>query len=71
MVSTRWGYYCRSDHEAGPDNGDSNNAYTATNIAAAQAVFPFGTLGDTVNTPVHGLYQALSAEERSLETWPN
>lgn len=58
MVSQNWGYYCRSDHEAGPDNGDSNNSYTATNIAAAQAVFPFGTLGDTVNTPVHGLYQA-------------
>lgn len=58
MVSQNWGYYCRSDHEAGPDNGDSNNSYTATNIAAAQQVFPFGTLGDTVNTPVHGLYQA-------------
>lgn len=58
MVSTRWGYYCRSDHEAGPDNGDSNNTYTAANLAAARQVFPFGTLGDTVNTPVHGLYQA-------------
>jgi hypothetical protein len=58
MVETTWGYYCRSDHEAGPDNGDSNNAYTAANIAAARQVFPFGTLGDTVNTPVHGLYQS-------------
>jgi hypothetical protein len=58
MVSQNWGYYCRSDHEAGPDNGDSDNAYTATNIAAAQQVFPQGVLGDTVNTPVHGLYQA-------------
>lgn len=58
MVSQTWGYYCRSDHEAGPDNGDSDNAYTAANLAAAQQVFPFGTLGDTVNTPVHGLYQA-------------
>jgi alkaline phosphatase D len=58
MVATRWGYYCRSDHEAGPDNGDSDNGYTATNIAAAQQVFPFGTLGDTTNSPVHGLYQA-------------
>lgn len=58
MVATRWGYYCRSDHEAGPDNGDSDNAYTAANIAAAQEVFPFGTLGDTVNSPPHGLYQA-------------
>jgi PhoD-like phosphatase len=57
MVSQNWGYYCRSDHEAGPDNGDSDNAYTATNIAAAQQVFPQGVLGDTVNTPVHGLYQ--------------
>jgi hypothetical protein len=25
-------WYCRSDHEAGPDNGDSNNAYTAASI---------------------------------------
>lgn len=58
MVSNDWGYYCRSDHEAGPDNGDSNNAYTQVNIQAAQQVFPFGTLGDTTNTPPHGLYQA-------------
>lgn len=57
MHGQAWGYYTRSDHEAGPDNGDSNNSYTATNIAAAQQVFPYGTLGDTVNTPVHGLYQ--------------
>lgn len=61
MTAQHWGYYCRSDHEAGPDNGDSNNTYTATNIAAAQQVFPFGVLGDTVNTPVHGLYQAWTA----------
>ena len=58
MVATSWGYYCRSDHEAGPDNGDSDNTYTAANLAAAQQVFPFGTLGDTVNTPPHGLYQS-------------
>ena len=58
LTARAWGYYCRSDHEAGPDNGDSDNAYTATNIAAAQVVFPFGVLGDTVNNPVHGLYQA-------------
>jgi hypothetical protein len=58
MVATAWGYYCRSDHEAGPDNGDSDNTYTATNIAAAQSVFPMGVLGDTVNSPPHGLYQA-------------
>jgi hypothetical protein len=57
MVSTRWGFYCRSDHEAGPDNGDSNNTYTATNIAAAQQVFPFGTLGDA-GVPPRGLYQS-------------
>jgi len=57
MHGRAWGYYCRSDHEAGADNGDSNNAWTATNIAAAQQVFPFGTLGDTAATP-RGLYQA-------------
>ena len=57
MTGQRWGFYCRSDHEAGPDNGDSNNSYTATNIAAAQQVFPFGTLGDQTNSPAHGLYQ--------------
>jgi phosphodiesterase/alkaline phosphatase D-like protein len=57
LTSRAWGFYCRSDHEAGPDNGDSDNAYTATNIAAAQQVFPFGPLGDQTNNPVHGLYQ--------------
>lgn len=57
MVAQAWGYYLRSDHEAGPDNGDSDNAYTATNIAAYQQCFPYGTLGDTVNSPVHGIYQ--------------
>lgn len=61
MHGRAWGYYCRSDHEAGPDNGDSDNTYTVTNIAAAQQVFPFGTLGDTVNSPVHGLWQAWTA----------
>lgn len=57
MHGRAWGYYCRSDHESGPDNGDSNNAYTATNIAAYRQVFPAGTLGDTAGTP-RGLYQA-------------
>lgn len=57
LVGNAFGYYCRSDHEAGTDNGDSNFPYVATNIAAYQQVFPYGTLGDTVNSPVHGLYQ--------------
>ncbi|HSX35818.1 MAG TPA: alkaline phosphatase D family protein [Patescibacteria group bacterium] len=56
MIANAWGYYCRSDHESGPDNGDSNTAYTATNIAAYQQVFPYGALGDTNPTP-RGLYQ--------------
>lgn len=56
LVANAWGYYCRSDHEAGPDNGDSDNAYTATNIAAYQQVFPYGALGDS-ESPPHGLYQ--------------
>jgi hypothetical protein len=62
MHGRAWGYYCRSDHEAGPDNGDSGPIsavpYIPVNIAAAQRVFPFGTLGDVVNTPVHGLWQS-------------
>jgi hypothetical protein len=62
MHGRAWGYYCRSDHEAGPDNGDSGPPatvpYIPVNIAAAQQVFPFGTLGDTSNSPVHGLWQA-------------
>lgn len=64
MHARAWGYYCRSDHESGPDNGDSGPdsavPYIATNIAAAQQVFPFGTLGDTASTP-RGLYQAWTA----------
>jgi PhoD-like phosphatase len=62
MHGRNWGYYCRSDHEAGPDNGDSGPAssvpWIPVNIAAAQQVYPFGTLGDTADSPVHGLYQA-------------
>jgi alkaline phosphatase D len=56
LIANAWGYYCRSDHEAGPDNGDSDNTYTATNIAAYQQVFPYGALGDS-ESPPHGLYQ--------------
>jgi hypothetical protein len=62
MHGRAWGYYCRSDHEAGPDNGDSGPAaavpYIPVNITAAQQVYPFGTLGDTADSPVHGLWQA-------------
>ena len=62
MHGRNWGYYCRSDHEAGPDNGDSGPPaavpYIPVNIAAAQQVYPFGTLGDTTNSPVHGLWQS-------------
>lgn len=62
MHGRAWGYYCRSDHEAGPDNGDSGPAsavpYIPCNIAAAQQVYPMATLGDTVNSPVHGLWQS-------------
>ena len=59
QIATAWGFYCRSDHDSSnTDNGESNNTWTVANIAAAQEIFPFGTLGDTVNTPVHGLYQA-------------
>lgn len=65
MHGRAWGFYCRSDHESGPDNGDSGPAsavpHVPVNIAAAQRVFPFGTLGDIVNTPVHGLWQSWTA----------
>jgi alkaline phosphatase D len=40
-------YYTRSDHEAGPDSGDSNNAYTAASIAGYKTVFPTPPLPDT------------------------
>lgn len=62
MHARAWGYYCRSDHEAGPDNGDSGPAasvpYIPVNIAAAQQAYPYGILGDTANAPVHGLWQS-------------
>lgn len=58
LLTTGWGYYCRSDHDStNTDNGDSNNAWTAANIQAALEVFPWGTLGDTRN-PTVGLYQS-------------
>jgi hypothetical protein len=55
-----WGYYCRSNHDstADADYCDSDNLWTAANIQAAQEAFPQGVLGDTVNSPVHGLFQA-------------
>jgi hypothetical protein len=43
-------YYEVSDHEAGPDNGDSDNAYTAAHIVAYKQVVPYGTLIDTAGT---------------------
>lgn len=50
-------FYCRSDHEAGPDNGDSDNAYTTTAIEAYEQVFPLWDLPD-VRVPTVGLYRS-------------
>ena len=58
MISQGWGFYCASDHDTGPDNGDSNTAWMPANIAARQEVFPMAPLGDTTYSPVHGLYQS-------------
>jgi hypothetical protein len=59
MIRQAWGYYGRSNHDsttsAGGVNDDSNNTWTAANLLAAQEIFPQGTLGDTVNNPVHSL----------------
>jgi len=54
-----WGYYLRSNHDSTSDTYycDSDNTWTAANLVAAQEIFPQGTLGDTVNSPVHGLFQ--------------
>jgi hypothetical protein len=54
-----WGYYCRSNHDSTSDTYycDSDNTWTAANLLAAAEIFPQGTLGDTVNSPVHGLFQ--------------
>lgn len=58
LLSSGWGFYCRSDHDStNTDNGDSNNAWTAANIQAALEVFPWGALGDT-RSPTVGLYQS-------------
>jgi hypothetical protein len=43
-------FYNTSDHEAGPDNGDSNNAYTQSNINGYKKVVPYGTLLDPSGT---------------------
>jgi hypothetical protein len=57
-----WGYYCRSNHDstttAGGVDDDSDNLWTAANLLAVQEIFPQGTLGDTVNNPVHSLCQS-------------
>ena len=58
MLAQGWGFYCASDHDTGPDNGDSNTAWMPASIAARQEVFPQGALGDTTFSPVHGLYQS-------------
>ena len=62
ITRTAWGYYCRSNHDStttadGVDD-DSDNTWTAANLLAAQEIFPQGTLGDTVNSPVHSLCQS-------------
>lgn len=49
--------YCTSDHEAGADNGDSNNAWTQANINAYKRVVPHLPLVDT-RTPTAGRYQS-------------
>ena len=62
ITRTAWGYYCRSNHDstttAGGVDDDSDNTWTAANLVAAQEIFPQGTLGDTVNSPVHSLCQS-------------
>lgn len=58
LLSSAWGFYCRSDHDStNVDNGDSNNPWTAANIQAALEMFPWGVLGDT-RQPAAGLYQS-------------
>ena len=66
MHGSHWGFYCRSDHEAGPDNGDSGPAnvvpWIPVNISAALEVFPWATLGDiSGSSPPVGLWQAWTA----------
>lgn len=60
LTRQAWGYYCRSNHDSTTEtsNCDSNNTWTAANLLAAQEIFPQGTLGDTVNSPVHSLCQS-------------
>jgi hypothetical protein len=63
LVRQAWGYYARSNHDSYENSGTSNtddyqNPAVVANIAAAQEAFPFGVLGDTVNSPVHSLCQA-------------
>lgn len=54
MLAKAWGYYIPSDHETGPDNGDSDTAYMPYNIAARQELFPVPTAD--AGAPPHGLY---------------
>ena len=63
MHGRNWGYYCRSpttkpDRTTGTAGRPPPCPYIPVNITAAQQVYPFGTLGDTTNSPVHGLWQS-------------
>lgn len=63
LVRQAWGYYCRSNHDtsqatSGTVYDDTDNAWTAENLLASQEFFPHGTLGDTVNNPVHSLCES-------------
>lgn len=63
LVRQAWGYYCRSNHDttqatSGTVYDDTDNLWTAENLLATQEFFPHGTLGDTVNSPVHSLCES-------------
>lgn len=69
-------YYQRSDHEAGPDATDSNNAYTAASIAGYKVVFPTPPLPDTrTNTSTYysfpyGRVKVICIDFRSTDRSP-
>ena len=61
LVRQAWGYYCRSNHDTSSATtyyDDTDNTFTAENLLASQEFFPHGTLGDTVNNPVHSLCES-------------
>jgi hypothetical protein len=63
LTRQAWGYYCRSNHDtsqatSGTVYDDTDNTWTAENLLATQEFFPHGTLGDTVNAPVHSLCES-------------